>query len=177
MFRVTPVPETKERKVSFSPDIDESYRHQVVDKIKTLMEEVETIHEKEEKHLKKQQETQSWEFKHQQELELQAFLKKQREDASSFRNNQVNTWNDLKEKHTQETWRLFGKPPTTSRPTISNMWDQGSSAPSRTGSPWSPPPPSSSCTSPTWTKQNPWTESNGDKKDKTKALTYWNTNL
>lgn len=41
MFRVTPVPEnSKERKVSFSPDIDESYRHQVVDKIKTLMDEV-----------------------------------------------------------------------------------------------------------------------------------------
>ena len=41
MFRVTPVPENRERKVSFSPDIDESYRHQVVDKIKTLMDEVE----------------------------------------------------------------------------------------------------------------------------------------
>ena len=41
MFRVTPVPEnSKERKVSFSPDIDESYRHQAVDKIKTLMDEV-----------------------------------------------------------------------------------------------------------------------------------------
>jgi len=41
MFSVTPVPENKERKVSFSPDIDQSYRHQVVDKIKNLMEEVE----------------------------------------------------------------------------------------------------------------------------------------
>ena len=42
MFRVTPVPENnkEQRKVSFSPDIDESYRHQVVDKIKTLMDEV-----------------------------------------------------------------------------------------------------------------------------------------
>ena len=40
MFHVTPVPENRERKVSFSPDIDESYRHQVVDKIKNLMEEV-----------------------------------------------------------------------------------------------------------------------------------------
>ena len=40
MFSVTPVPENKERKVSFSPDIDQSYRHQVVDKIKNLMEEV-----------------------------------------------------------------------------------------------------------------------------------------
>ena len=41
MFRVTPVPESsKERKVSFSPDADESYRHQVVDKISNLMKEV-----------------------------------------------------------------------------------------------------------------------------------------
>ena len=41
MFRVTPVPESsKERKVSFSPDADESYRHQVVDKISKLMDEV-----------------------------------------------------------------------------------------------------------------------------------------
>ena len=41
MFRVTPVPESsKERKVSFSPDIDESYRHEVVGKVKNLMEEV-----------------------------------------------------------------------------------------------------------------------------------------
>ena len=42
MFRVTPVPEgPRDRKVSFSPDIDESYRHQVVDKIQGLMKEVE----------------------------------------------------------------------------------------------------------------------------------------
>eukprot|EP00091_Calanus_sinicus_P012274 TRINITY_DN27799_c0_g1_i1.p2 TRINITY_DN27799_c0_g1~~TRINITY_DN27799_c0_g1_i1.p2 ORF type:complete len:174 (-),score=29.23 TRINITY_DN27799_c0_g1_i1:197-718(-) len=124
MFSVTPVPENRERKVSFSPDIDESYRHQVVDKIKNLMEEVQTIHEKEEKHLKKHQDNESWEFKQKQELELQAFLKKQREDASSFQNHQVHTWNNLKEKQTQETWRLFGKPAQPSRPTISNLWDQ-----------------------------------------------------
>ena len=43
MFSVTPVPENRGRKVSFSPDIDESYRHQVVDKIKNLMEEVQVI--------------------------------------------------------------------------------------------------------------------------------------
>lgn len=41
MFRVTPVPENRDRKVSFSPDIDESYRHRVVDKIQGLMKEVE----------------------------------------------------------------------------------------------------------------------------------------
>ena len=40
MFSVTPVPENKERKVSFSPDIDQSYRHHVVDKIRNLMDEV-----------------------------------------------------------------------------------------------------------------------------------------
>ena len=44
MFRVTPVPENRDRKVSFSPDIDESYRHQVVDKIQGLMKEVEVRH-------------------------------------------------------------------------------------------------------------------------------------
>ena len=46
MFSVTPVPENKERKVSFSPDIDESYRHHVVDKIKNLMDEVQVGSEK-----------------------------------------------------------------------------------------------------------------------------------
>ena len=40
MFSVTPVPENKERRVSFSPDIDQSYRHHVVDKIRNLMDEV-----------------------------------------------------------------------------------------------------------------------------------------
>jgi len=175
MFRVTPVPENRERKVSFSPDIDESYRHQVVDKIKTLMDEVEIIHEKEEKHLKKHQDNESFEFKQNQQLELEAFLKKQRENASAFKNNQVNTWNDLKEKHTQETWRLFGKAPSTSRPNISNMWDQKSPEASSRSSPWSP-QPSSNAPSPSWPKQNPWTQTNGDQKNKTQALTYWNTN-
>jgi len=175
MFSVTPVPENRERKVSFSPDIDESYRHQVVDKIKNLMEEVQTIHEKEEKHLKKHQENESWEFKQKQELELQAFLKKQREDASSFQNHQVHTWNNLKEKQTQETWRLFGKPAQPSRPTISNLWDQKTPAPSSRSSPWSP-QSSSNDPSPSWPKQNPWTPTNGAQKNKTEALTYWNTN-
>jgi len=178
MFSVTPVPENNRgRKVSFSPDIDESYRHQVVDKIKNLMDEVQIIHDKEEKHLKKQQENDSWEFKQKQELELQAFLKKQREDAASFKTRQVNDWNNLKEKQTQETWRLFGK--TTqqpSRPSITNMWgEQKSSAPSSRNSPWSP-QSSSTASSPTWPKQNPWTHTNGDQKNKTEALTYWNAN-
>ena len=44
MFSVTPVPENKERRVSFSPDIDQSYRHHVVDKIRNLMDEVQ-VHE------------------------------------------------------------------------------------------------------------------------------------
>jgi len=174
MFRVTPVPENRERKVSFSPDIDESYRHQVVDKIKTLMDEVQIIHEKEEKHLKKSQETDSWDFKQKQELDLQAFLKSQREESSSFKNNQVNTWNDLKEKQTQETWRLFGKAPTNSRPKISNIWDQKSPGASSRSSPWSS-QTTSNAPSPSWTQQNPWSQQNGDQKNKTEALTYWNT--
>merc|ERR1711874_148785 len=174
-FSVTPVPENKERKVSFSPDIDESYRHHVVDKIKNLMDEVQTIHEKEEKHLKKQQDTESWDFKQKQEQELQAFLKKQRQEASSFQTYQVNTWNNLKEKQTQETWRLFGKASEPSRPTISNLWDQKSSAPSRRRSPWSP-QSSSSASSPTWDKHSPWTQGNAGGKNKTGTPTYWNSN-
>jgi len=176
MFSVTPVPENKERKVSFSPDIDQSYRHQVVDKIKNLMEEVQTIHEKEEKHLTKHQETESWEFKQKQEQDLQAFLKKQREEVSGFQNHQVNTWNNLKEKQTQETWRLFGKATQPSRPAITHLWDQKSSAASSRSSPWSP-QSSSNGASPSWEKQNPWTPPNGVQKNKTEALTYWKTYL
>jgi len=127
MFRVTPVPEgPRDRKVSFSPDIDESYRHQVVDKIQGLMKEVEGIHLSEEKKLKKEQEADAFNFKKKQELELQAFMKRQKEEASGFHTNQTNQWNDLKERHTQETWKLFGRSvarPDTNRPTIHNMWD------------------------------------------------------
>jgi len=129
MFRVTPVPENRDRKVSFSPDIDESYRHQVVDKIQGLMKEVEGIHLSEEKKLKKEQESQAFEFKRKQELELQAFMKRQKEEASGFHTNHTNQWNDLKERHTQETWKLFGRSvarPDTNRPTIHNMWDDSS---------------------------------------------------
>jgi len=127
MFRVTPVNENRERKVSFSPDIDESYRHQVVDKIKGLMEEVQVIHEREEKHLKKVQEQESFDFKQKQELELQAFLKKQKEDANKFETGQSGRWNDLKERHTQETWRLFGRPkPAETRGSVlsAGMWTE-----------------------------------------------------
>jgi len=129
MFRVTPVPESRDRKVSFSPDIDESYRHQVVDKIQGLMKEVEGIHLSEEKKLKKEQEAQAFEFKRKQELELQAFMKRQKEEATGFHTNHTNQWNDLKERHTQETWKLFGRSvarPDTNRPTIHNMWDDSS---------------------------------------------------
>jgi len=179
MFRVTPVPESsKERKVSFSPDIDESYRHEVVGKIKNLMEEVSNIHEKEEKALKKHQENESWEFKQKQEMELQAFLKKQREDSMTFQNGHRNQWSDLKERHTQETWKLFGaKAPANSRPSINNMWEQKSSnsnsQQSSRNSPWSP-PSTSNLPSPSWPKQNPWTPSNGDNRDKPQ-LNYWNS--
>jgi len=127
MFRVTPVNENRERKVSFSPDIDESYRHQVVDKIKGLMDEVQVIHSREEKHLKKVQEQERFDFKQKQELELQAFLKKQKESANSFESEQSSRWNDLKERHTQETWRLFGRPGqgrggVESRGSIAGLW-------------------------------------------------------
>jgi len=172
MFSVTPVPENKERRVSFSPDIDQSYRHNVVDKIRNLMDEVQIIHDKEEKHLKKHQQTESWEFKQKQEQELQAFLKKQQADAASFQTYQANTWNNLKEKQTQETWKLFGKSSQPSRPTISNLWDQQSSTPSSRSSPWSP-QSSSSASSPTWDKQSPWTQNNGDQKQKSGASSYW----
>jgi len=184
MFRVTPVPEnSKERKVSFSPDIDESYRHQVVDKIKTLMDEVSIIHEKEEKTLKKFQDNESWEFKQKQELELQAFLKKQREDAAMLKSGHMNQWNDLKERHTQETWKLFGaKAPANSRPSLTNLWGaeqgRGSGSGSRS-SPWSP-SSTSAAPSPSWPRSqpqhNPWTPSNGDKeKDKNQVASYWNS--
>jgi len=127
MFRVTPVNENRERKVSFSPDIDESYRHQVVDKIKGLMEEVQVIHTREEKHMKKVQEHEAFDFKQKQELELQAFLKKQKEEANSFDTGQSGRWNDLKERHTQETWRLFGRPgqgrgDRESRGSVAGLW-------------------------------------------------------
>merc|ERR1711872_158775 len=170
MFSVTPVPENNRgRKVSFSPDIDESYRHQVVDKIKNLMDEVQIIHDKEEKHLKKQQENDSWEFKQKQELELQAFLKKQREDAASFKTRQVNDWNNLKEKQTQETWRLFGKTSQLRRPSINNMWDQKSATSSSRSSPWSPQSFSNA-------SSLSWSPVNGDDKNKCETSTYWKTN-
>merc|ERR1712117_289478 len=101
--------------------------------------------------------------------------KKQREEASSFRTYQVNTWNDLKEKQTQETWRLFGKTSQPSRPCITNLWDQKSSTSSSRSSPWSP-QSSSSASSPTWDKQNPWTPVNGGEKNKSEASNYWKNN-
>lgn len=126
MFRVTPVAETGARKVSFSPDIDESYRHRVVDKIQGLIKEVEVIHEKEEKVLQKFQEKQAYEFKKKQEMELQEFMKRQKQQSTGFQTNQANDWNNLKERHTQETWKLFGRPPpgAAARPTIHNMWGE-----------------------------------------------------
>jgi len=198
MFRVTSVPENRDRKVSFSPDIDESYRHQVVDKIQGLMKEVEGIHEKEERQLKKQQDTQRMEFKQKQELELKAFLKMQEEQANGFQSNQSNNWNDLKERHTQETWKLFGRAstrPEMSRPTIHNMWgDQGKKQEdSRHSSPCFSPKPASETSnqswystssheaSPTsWPSNIPWDQSNGGHQSNNggppsnnRGLNYW----
>lgn len=165
MFRVTPVPENRERKVSFSPDVDDSYRHQVVDKIKGLMEEVQTIHEKEEKQLKKYQEQEALDFKERQQRDLEAFLKRQREESSGFQANQKNTFNDLRERHGQETWRLFGRATGDSSrrgsgATISNLWgDQKNSEGSRSSqsSPWSPKPsesPMGAAQGSVWQPQN-----------------------
>merc|ERR1719484_73892 len=111
------------------------------------MKEVEVIHDKEERGLKKYQDNQAFEFKQKQELDLQAFLKKQKEEASGFQTNQANTWNDLKERHTQETWKLFGRAstrPDTSRPSIHTMWGQhGKKEDTGQNSPcFSPKPPS-----------------------------------
>lgn len=130
--------------------------------------------------MKKLQDNDTWEFKQKQELELQAFLKKQREDAAVFKTGQMNQWNDLKERHTQETWKLFGaKAPANTRPSLSNLWgERGSSSQqsSRT-SPWSP-HSGSTAPSPSWPRQtqNPWTPSNGDKeKEKGQVNSYWNS--
>lgn len=192
MFRVTPVIESKERKVSFSPDIDESYRHQVVDKIQNLMKEVDVIHGKEEKHLKKYQETESFDFKRKQELELQAFLKRQKEEQSGFHTQQTNVWNDLKERHTQETWKLFGQTSTQSdnnRGTISNLWsqDETKKEESSCSSPWSmsgSKPASDSgwssmnqsAASPTWPQESSWSQSNGASTNGSLEPFSWNKN-
>jgi hypothetical protein len=200
MFSVTPVPENRDRKVSFSPDIDESYRHHVVDKIQGLVKEVEVIHEKEEKQLSKFQENQFLDFKQKQDMELKAFMKRQQDEASGFQANMANNWNDLKERHTQETWKLFGRAstrPDMSRPTIHNMWGEQEKKQddSRHSSPcFSPKPASetsnhswssmntSTLTSPTsWPTQSPWDRSPGGRHQQAhegaannRALNYWN---
>jgi hypothetical protein len=148
MFTVTQVPENTEargRKVSFSPDVDDSYRMNVIDKIKGLMDEVDTIHRKEETQLSKCQSSDQFAFKQQQEKELQDFLKRQKADAVRFEHVQVEAKNNLKERQQQETLRLFG---TTSsgwnsngaaswnnsgwnqgqsnqRPSVMNIWNNG----------------------------------------------------
>ena len=115
-------------------------------------------------------------FKKKQEQDLQAFMKKQKEEASGFQCNQANTWNDLKERHTQvcriiefllitnrsptqETWKLFGRAagsrPDSSRPTIHNMWgeQQKKQQDSRHSSPCFSPKPASE-TSDSWSSMN-----------------------
>lgn len=197
MFRVTPVPENRDRKVSFSPDIDESYRHQVVDKIQGLMKEVEVIHGKEERQMQKFQDLERLDFKKKQELDLKAFMKKQQDEASGFQVNQANTWNDLKERHTQETWKLFGRTstrPEATRPTINNIWgDAGKKQDdSRHSSPCFSPKPASETSnhswssvtnsqvgSPTsWPSQSPWSRTHQGTQSQSGAannrgLDYW----
>jgi len=145
-------------------------------KSRTLWMKFRSSTKKRKKTLKKQQENDSWEFKQKQELELQAFLKKQREDATAFKHGQMNQYNDLKERHTQETWKLFGaKAPANTRPSITSMWEQrtnNSSRESSRNSPWSPSSTSNAPSPTSWSKQNPWTPSNGEKD---KKITYWNS--
>jgi len=191
MFRVTPVPENRDRKVSFSPDIDESYRHQVVDKIQGLMKEVEEIHGKEEKQMKKFQDLERQDFQKKQEMELKAFMKKQQEEAAGFQVNQANAWNDLKERHTQETWKLFGRTstrPEPPRPTITNIWGSKKQEESRHSSPcFSPKPasetswssqPNSHLGSPTpWATGNTWSQTGRQSEGaatNNRELNYWN---
>jgi hypothetical protein len=50
------------------------------------------------------QETQARDFKLKQESDLQAFMKKQKAEQSSFHSNQTNDWNNLKERHTQVSY-------------------------------------------------------------------------
>ena len=88
----------------------------------------------------------------------------------------MNQYNDLKERHTQETWKLFGaKAPANTRPSITSMWEQrtnNSSRESSRNSPWSPSSTSNAPSPTSWSKQNPWTPSNGEKD---KKITYWNS--
>jgi len=129
MFSVTPVMEgeARGRRVSFSPDVDDSYRMNVIDKIKGLMDEVETIHRKEEKVLTKSLESDKWAFKQKQEQELQSFLKKQKEEAMSFDTFQVESRNNLRERQQNETLRLFGTTNTSGgwRDPGSASWQAG----------------------------------------------------
>jgi len=128
MFSVTPVIESEAargRRVSFSPDVDDSYRMNVIDKIKGLMDEVDSIHRKEEHQLSKSLEASKWAFKQKQEKELQDFLKNQKLEAQSFECVQTEARNNLRDRHQNETLRLFG---TTSSSSSSGGWNGGSAA-------------------------------------------------
>ena len=113
-------------------------------------------------------------------MELQAFLKKQREEASAFKTGHMNQWNDLKERHTQETWKLFGaKAPANSRPSITNLWDHrpgSSSHQSSRNSPWSPSSSSATASPTSWANKNQQNSPFDSSKDsKSPMQTYWNS--
>jgi len=131
MFSVTPVIESEAargRRVSFSPDVDDSYRMNVIDKIKGLMDEVDTIHRKEERALAKSLEASKWAFKQKQEKELQDFLKNQKMEAQSFECVQTEARNNLRDRQQNETLRLFG--------TSSAGWNGGSAGPGSSSGGW-----------------------------------------
>lgn len=115
---MTPVMEGAEargRRVSFSPDVDDSYRMNVIDKIKGLMDEVDLIHRKEQRQMTKTQEGDKWNFRQKQEKELQDFLNKQKQESQKFEGFQSEARDNLKERQQGETLRLFGTTSTSSR--------------------------------------------------------------
>jgi len=155
MFSVTPVleGEARGRRVSFSPDVDDSYRMNVIDKIKGLMEEVDHIHRKEEKQLQKTLDAEKWAFKQKQEKELQDFLKKQKQEAQSFEFCQTESRNNLRDRHQNETLRLFG---TTS----SSGWSSSGAA-NNTSTGWS---------------SDAWNNTSSQQNQRQSVMDYWNQN-
>lgn len=136
----------------FIADVDDSYRMNVIDKIKGLMEEVDNIHRKEEKQLQKTLDADKWAFKQKQEKELQDFLKKQKQEAQSFESFQTESKNNLRDRHQNETLRLFG---TTS----TRGW---SSSGASSGAGWS---------SDAWNNT-----SSNQSNQRTSVMDYWNQN-
>ena len=104
------------RSVSVSEHREDEYKLQVVTRIQGLVRQFEVrgslctnlrlfqvIHDKEERHMRKQMEQHMLEFKKKQELELQGFLKKQGEDAWGWQRSQEGAFDELKARHSRVT--------------------------------------------------------------------------